>query len=54
MRFEFAFAPIDPPSDNITPPAVTFVPPNRFELTLCKTEYGLTCHLLQSGAKPKK
>jgi hypothetical protein len=33
VKLEFAFTLIDPPSDNIIPPAVRFVPPNRFELT---------------------
>jgi hypothetical protein len=33
VEFIFAFTLEDPPIDNIVPPAVSFVPPNRFELT---------------------
>jgi len=33
LKFVFAFTVQDPASDSILPPAVRFVPPNRFELT---------------------
>jgi hypothetical protein len=33
FRVVFAFTLEDPPTDSIIPPAVKFVPPNRFELT---------------------
>ena len=33
LEFFFAFSLQDPPVDSILPPAVRFVPPNRFELT---------------------
>jgi hypothetical protein len=33
LKFIFAFTLEDPPTDSILPPAVRFVPPNRFELT---------------------
>ena len=32
VEFAFAFTLEDPPTDNIVPPVVRFVPPNRFEL----------------------
>jgi hypothetical protein len=32
LRFIFAFTLEDPPTDNIVPPGVRFLPPNRFEL----------------------
>ena len=32
IEFVFAFKLEDPPTDHIVPPAVRFVPPNRFEL----------------------
>jgi len=33
LEFSFAFRLEAPPTDNIIPPAVQFIPPNRFELT---------------------
>jgi hypothetical protein len=33
LEFIFIFTLQDPPTDNILPPAVRFVPPNKFELT---------------------
>ena len=33
LRVEFGFTLEDPPTPSIIPPAVRFIPPNRFELT---------------------
>jgi hypothetical protein len=41
VKIVFAFTLEDPPSDSILPPAVRFIPPNRFELTFRRVKPNL-------------
>ena len=41
ISFSFVFKLEDPPTDSIVPPAVRFMPPNRFELTFRRVKANL-------------
>jgi hypothetical protein len=53
LEFVFAFTLEDPPIDSLRPPAVRFVPPNRFELVFkrVKPDHYLVPHKNRTGSK---